>query len=252
MKWPINGEVLPDYRSSDEVKDRDGRWCYCWRTWWESLFRCRTQSSQVDHFLHDQETLASPCSTEPPEGREEIMLDIGLPPFVGENIIWYTWGLTLSQPAGGTPKVRSVSGWSGSMLHQKCFEKYVLGNALIARFEAVSGIHFYNIFIRLVIFLAHLPGSSWHTLKKKKVWVNIVKRDNAIPFCVNLSLFLVKLCVYKWTNSDCWNYGAFDITRRVCLGQGIKCLKYGTFCIIQDGCNPTLVGYLTRCTFCLC
>ena len=42
--------------------------------------------------------------------------------------------------------------WSGSVLHQKCFEKYVLGNALMACFEAVSGLDFYNICTRLVIF----------------------------------------------------------------------------------------------------
>ena len=51
--------------------------------------------------------------------------------------------------------VRSVLGWSGITLHQIFFEKYVLGNALIACFEAVSGIYFYKLFNPLVIFLSH-------------------------------------------------------------------------------------------------
>ena len=82
-----------------------------------------------------------------------------MPPFVGEN-----------KGHIGT-NIESTPWWNaegekraGSLLHQKSFEKYVLGNAHIECFESVSGIHFYKIFSRLFLFWSHLSGSRRHTL----------------------------------------------------------------------------------------
>ena len=73
----------------------------------------------------------------------------------------------MSQPAIGTPEVRSELAWFWIMLHRKYFEKYVLDNALVTCFEAVSRIHFYNICSRLVIFHA-FTWRSRHNLKCSK------------------------------------------------------------------------------------
>ena len=88
---------------------------------------------------------------------------LGLPPFVGENTEHMG---TNTEPtrwwnAKGAERDRVVWEYASSDF----FEKYVLGNALIACFEAVSGLHFYNIFSRLVIFFAFTWQPTAHFKK---------------------------------------------------------------------------------------
>ena len=117
--------------------------------------------------------------------------ELGWPLLVGK--IRDTWGVTLSQPAGRAPRVRRVLRWSESVLHQIFFDKYLLGNALIACFEEVFGIHFNNIFSH---FLSQLPGSCRHTLKSSKESMSQhLKERKHYQFCVNLSFFWVKLLI---------------------------------------------------------